>query len=104
MRLTKEQISHFHTVLDRFLEADKYQLYLFGSRVMDQFKGGDIDLVVLTDSRGKKIFQESHLDILVEFKKSPLVGQRRIDIKAATSEDFKTDPFLKSIQSEMILI
>jgi predicted nucleotidyltransferase len=49
-------------------------VYLFGSRVDDAAKGGDIDLLVLS----KKIHLMEKIDILAQLHQS--LGERKIDI------------------------
>jgi predicted nucleotidyltransferase len=45
MRLLPEQIEHIVTASRELLGADA-RVWLFGSRVHDDFRGGDIDLLV----------------------------------------------------------
>ncbi len=102
MRVTTEQIQQIHVVLSHFLKTVPYRLYLYGSRVHDHLKGGDFDLLVLLNDDGLKIFRNQELDILVEIKKKPDIGQRKIDIKAVTEEDLLSKPFFKLVAQEMI--
>ncbi len=53
MRLKREQITCLKEEIDRIVRNAK--VYLFGSRVDDDAKGGDIDILVLTDSKLSKI-------------------------------------------------
>ena len=50
MRLTKEQIQVIAKVVSR-IAGDNAQPYLFGSRVDDQAKGGDVDMVIEVDQK-----------------------------------------------------
>lgn len=50
------------------------RVYLFGSRVDDRARGGDIDLMVLSG----KISLSDRLDILVDLHRR--LGERRIDL------------------------
>jgi predicted nucleotidyltransferase len=74
MRLTPFQRQaikkHF---LDVFREG---RIYLFGSRVDDNRKGGDIDLYIQTDV--KKDLAHKKLDFLVRLKRS--IGDQKIDV------------------------
>jgi len=47
MRLTKEQISIIKTLVTRHFDSDT-DVILFGSRVDDTARGGDIDLYIET--------------------------------------------------------
>lgn len=49
MRLTAAQIESIKTSADRVLDAPN-RVWLFGSRVNDAQRGGDIDLLVETDA------------------------------------------------------
>lgn len=102
MRLSHDQICVIFDCLKAVFNEINYELFLYGSRVDDNLKGGDIDLLIVTDRRGVDIFNKHHLALLVEIKKNKLIGQRRIDIKAVTLNELTNDPFLKSISDRMI--
>lgn len=104
MRITDLQVKQIHEAIKKLFGPTEYKLFLYGSRVHDHLKGGDIDLLLVTTDDGVNLFKEIHLDLLVELKKQPDIGQRRIDLKASTSADLLTDPFLKTIQHELIPI
>jgi len=73
MRLSKEKRLFLKRLVKQRLP--KSQVFLFGSRVDDRAKGGDIDLLILGERRltlGEKI------DLKVEFYKQ--FGQQKIDI------------------------
>lgn len=72
MRLAPEEQS---AISDTIHQADADALiYLFGSRVDDEAKGGDIDLLVLS----KTISLMTKLDILAQLHQK--LGERKIDI------------------------
>jgi len=50
MRLTKGQIQIISRIVSR-IAGDKAEIYLFGSRVNDQAKGGDVDMVIEVEQR-----------------------------------------------------
>lgn len=102
MRLTNEQIQQIHHVLKAQLSGFSYRLYLYGSRTQPDLKGGDIDLLLVTDVEGLKVFNEKHLSLLVQIKKQPSIGQRRLDLKATLPEDLEKVPFLIEISKHMI--
>lgn len=104
MRITDLQVTQIHEAIKKFFGKTEYNLFLYGSRVHDHLKGGDIDLLLVTTDEGVKLFKEIHLDLLVDLKKKSEIGQRRIDLKAATASDLLRDPFLKTIQDELVLI
>lgn len=72
MRLANEEQS---VISDTIHQSDAdAQIYLFGSRIDDAAKGGDIDLLVLS----KKINLMTKLDILAQLHQK--LGDRKIDI------------------------
>lgn len=96
MRISTEQIQQLHKVLGDVWAEHPYKLYLYGSRVHDDLKGGDIDLLIVTSEDGVALFENNQLSLLVKIKNMPAIGQRRIDIKAVTEKSLKTDAFLRT--------
>ncbi len=101
MRLTALQIEKIQFVLNDFFKEIQFELFLYGSCTDDSLKGGDIDLLVVTTENGVDLFKIKKLDILVAVKKHSEIGQRKIELKAATSEQLISDSFLKSIANDM---
>lgn len=56
MRLTKQQIQNITQVISRFAGVTT-SIYLFGSRLNDQVRGGDVDILIETDQRLSRIEQ-----------------------------------------------
>ncbi|MDO9206082.1 MAG: nucleotidyltransferase domain-containing protein [Methylotenera sp.] len=91
MRLSSEAIN---VIQDAFLKVfEKGDLYLFGSRVDDNRKGGDIDLYIVADDKHQ--MGEKRIAFLAQVKHK--LGDQRIDLvidrgtnrpidKVATSE------------------
>jgi len=50
------------------------QIYLYGSRTDDRLRGGDIDILILS----QRLTRDQRIDIKVELKKH--IGDQRIDI------------------------
>lgn len=74
MRLSAEAIN---VIQDAFLRVfEKGDLYLFGSRVDDTRKGGDIDLYVVADQQNR--LGEKRIDFLAQIKYK--IGDQRIDL------------------------
>lgn len=74
MRLTKYQIE---SIKETFLEVFQTgKIYLFGSRVFDEKKGGDIDLYIVTEEKNN--LASKRIKFLVKLKK--LIGEQKIDI------------------------
>lgn len=62
------------------------RVYLFGSRVDDTKKGGDIDLLILSDTLSREDKRA------VKTKLYELIGEQKIDIVLAADD---SDPFVK---------
>ncbi|MDP2152540.1 MAG: nucleotidyltransferase domain-containing protein [Methylotenera sp.] len=74
MRLSAEAVN---VIQDAFLRVfEKGDLYLFGSRVDDTRKGGDIDLYVVADQQNR--LGEKRIDFLAQIKHK--IGDQRIDL------------------------
>ena len=73
MRLTFFEIQAIQICLAKFFSKSK--IYLFGSRVDDNKKGGDIDLYIETDLTD--IFQRKN-DFSVQLQQQ--IGEQKIDI------------------------
>jgi len=77
MRLSPEVT---HAIQEAFVQVfEKGDLYLFGSRVDDTRKGGDIDLYVDTDNRER--LGEKRIEFLARVKRR--IGNQRIDLVVA---------------------
>lgn len=103
MRLEFEQVADIKSVLSVYIKAG-YKVYLYGSRTQDHLKGGDIDLLIVTDDEGLQSFNTKKFDILVDIKKRPSIGQRKIDIKAVLHEQIESDSFVKHIWESCVLL
>jgi predicted nucleotidyltransferase len=94
MRLYHNQIKVLKDTLQRL--SSNAKLYLFGSRVDDTKKGGDIDLLVVSDELTKKDLRYLRIEFFKHF------GEQKIDI-ILDNGDFK-DPFIKHIIQKAVLL
>ena len=77
MRLTEKQISVIKEAFtSHFLDGDK--LWLFGSRVDDLKKGGDIDLYIETMYEDEIAVTKKRIRFSVDIQKK--IGEQKIDI------------------------
>ena len=75
MRLSKREIEAILQVAEDIYGAD-VKVYLFGSRVDDSRRGGDIDLLVRTTSEKKGILDRVRMASRIK----SLIGDQKIDI------------------------
>jgi len=93
MRLKDSERTLIKKVVSEF-DPDS-RVFLFGSRVDDRKKGGDIDLIVITN-------RNSFLDRLhLKVKLKETLGDQKIDLILT---DGKGDPFVDMIKENAILI
>jgi len=91
MRVTSSEINAIRSVVAKYDNSAK--IYLFGSRVYDDRKGGDIDLLIFSN----KLSFNENLKIKVELKE--LLGDQRIDIIIAKD---RSNPFVDLVYDESI--
>ena len=103
MRLSSEQSSIIVTTIRQKISPVACEIFLYGSRAQDELRGGDIDLLILSTPEGCQALKQKKYEILVDIKKSPLLGERKIDILIATSEEMQTEPFLQTIVTKVLL-
>jgi predicted nucleotidyltransferase len=72
------------------------KLYLFGSRVDDTKKGGDIDLLIIDSSLTKKDIRVLRVDFFKHF------GEQKLDIVLDNGE--LKNPFTKHIFQKAVLL
>jgi len=94
MRLYIEQIEVLKNKL-AMLSLDA-KLYLFGSRVDDNARGGDIDLLVVSDELTKKDLRILRVDFFKHF------GEQKLDIVLDNGQ-FK-NPFTRHIFQKAVLL
>lgn len=94
MRLYQEQAKVLKDKLKSI--SSTAQLYLFGSRVDDEKKGGDIDLLVVSKEITKKDLRYLRIEFFKHF------GEQKLDIILDDGE-FK-NPFTKHIIKKAVLL
>lgn len=76
MRLTQKQITQIKKMTAEVF-GDEVQVYLFGSRLDDQKKGGDIDLYIKTSNPVEDLAQSI---MVIEAKLILALGDQKFDI------------------------
>lgn len=93
MRITSKQLQAIKQTIHNF--DSQALIYLFGSRVDDNKKGGDIDLLVLSQ----------HLDFRmqrkIKIKLYELIGEQKIDLIIAKDN---SKPFIQLVLQQAVLL
>ena len=92
MRLSKDEVGCLKTKLKELEESAK--LYLFGSRVDDDKKGGDIDLLIISDKLTKKDLRALRVEFFKHF------GEQKLDI--VLDDGTMRNPFVQLIFKKAI--
>jgi len=93
MRLTQNEI---RVIRDHvLLEDPDAKIYLFGSRTNDQAKGGDIDLLVISDKIGFSEKIRIRVGIFDE------IEEQKLDL--IVKKDFN-DTFIKVIEPQLLCL
>ena len=100
MRLTEHEQQNIVASIGKFVGQHLATLYLYGSRTDDALKGGDIDLVLVTDRPTEKLLQPQKYAMLVAIKEK--LGERRIDLSVISSEQIPNDPFWKNVLPQAV--
>jgi predicted nucleotidyltransferase len=79
MRLTKKEVSSIKNIIFSF-DPDAF-IYLFGSRVNNKAKGGDIDLLIISSKLEDKEIRQ------IKIKLYDTIGYQKIDILLARDEN-----------------
>jgi len=74
LRLTDNEIKALRESFYQVFQSGN--IYLFGSRVDDSLKGGDIDLYIQTDKKNANL--DKKIDFLVAVKEK--IGDQKIDV------------------------
>ncbi|MBF0361853.1 MAG: nucleotidyltransferase domain-containing protein [Oligoflexia bacterium] len=108
MRITSLEGQSIISVLDSFFldvsskASSGTKIYLFGSRVDDNKKGGDIDLLIVGDETIINQHIQNKFKILMLIKKK--IGERKVDLVFSTHDNSTTDPFVSTILKNAILL
>ena len=93
MRLSQKEIEVLKAALESL--GKPYKLYLFGSRVDDSKRGGDIDLLVVSKELTKRDLRRVRVEFFKHF------GEQKVDI---VLDNGKPNPFIELIKQEAIAL
>ena len=89
MRLSTSEIIKIKTAIDKF--ASSYSLYLHGSRINDNLKGGDIDLfLIIPDDQFNHLVSKKHY---LESEISLALCDQRIDLLLISKSEKEGNSF-----------
>ena len=96
MRLLKEEASIIKTIILKYIKDAK--IILFGSRVDDNKRGGDIDIFVQTN---QEVTLKEQIKILTDIEMNGVLRKVDLVLKTPTS---KEQPIFKTAIKEGILL
>ena len=103
MRLTEQEILGIIAAIENLSLLQESELRLYGSRVDDTKKGGDIDLLLIVQKKElKKILIENKHHLLANIKKN--IGDRKIDLLICDAAAVHIDPFIELIYPSSVLL
>jgi len=92
MRLSQKEIETLKDSVKSI--SSEAEVYLFGSRVDDTKKGGDIDILIVSNKINKKDLRKVRLEFFKRF------GEQKLDI---VLDNLQTDdPFIKLISQKAV--
>jgi predicted nucleotidyltransferase len=96
MRISEEE----HNIIkSSVLEYDpNASVYLFGSRVNDRLKGGDIDILCISETIERKQRRQIRLKLLED------LGEQKIDFLVKTPTTVEEDPFISHIMKSAVAL
>ncbi|MBF0298444.1 MAG: nucleotidyltransferase domain-containing protein [Oligoflexia bacterium] len=103
MRLTKFEVNAIINAITYVTKEIKINIYLYGSRLNDNLKGGDIDLLVEVDSTNDYDFLSlEKYTMLAKIKQEKAIGDQKVDLSIVQSCKLKTDPFFSTIEKILL--
>lgn len=100
MRIDQHEISTIKCLAEKHFGSGT-KVYLFGSRVDDDKKGGDIDLFI-TNKNSTKLTLASKIDFLADLKS--IIGNQKIDVVLDNSLARRKKQFYQSVTKKSVEI
>ncbi len=102
MRLEPKEIEQVCAVIESFMGETRAELRLYGSRVDDTLKGGDIDLVIVFSTElERRAFSVAPHVIVAALKQK--LGERKIDLSLISKEDELKPFWALALQNSIVL-
>jgi predicted nucleotidyltransferase len=103
MRLTEKDKLGLIEAIEQKSLIKVGELRLYGSRVDDSKKGGDIDLLLIVPNKEfKQSLVENKHKILAHIKRN--IGDRKIDLLVCEAEAVELDPFVGLIYPTSVVL
>jgi uncharacterized protein len=96
MRLTHSQIQAIKTTTTEIF-GDDAKVWLFGSRVDDDRRGGDIDLLIQTSESDGLALTRKKIRFLSKLKTR--IGEQRVDLVIKTNDQTELPAIVKVAES-----
>jgi predicted nucleotidyltransferase len=77
------------------------ELFLFGSRTDDEKKGGDIDLLLVTDAVTRTKADSQKLSLRASLREA--ADDQRVDLSVITASELISNPFFSSLENRISL-
>ncbi len=105
MRLTDTEVLSIREAVQVFLPHDfRGVLKLYGSRTQDSARGGDIDLVLIVDSRDQvQVLKKNDYKIVAAMKLRPEIGDRKIDFKVLSVGEAELGFYSEALKNSIVL-
>jgi len=102
MRLSNSEIHHILQVLASFCteHANNIIVYLYGSRAVDNTRGGDIDLLWLVPKNIEEDLNINKYKILVALKE--LIGEQKIDLSIISQHTLDKEIFYQHVMQTAV--
>ena len=100
MRIDQHEIATIKCLAEEHFGSGT-KVYLFGSRVDDDKKGGDIDLFITNKNR-TKLTLDSKIDFLTDLKS--IIGNQKIDVVLDNSLARRKKQFYQSVTKKYVEI
>lgn len=100
MRLTDKEVTQIKKSMRQFPETANCKLFLFGSRLADNKRGGDIDLLLLCpeDQFSELLAKKFLIKATLEFD----LDDQRVDLTLVTQKRIKEDLFLSQVFADAL--
>ena len=98
MRISEHEISLIKKLAHQIF-GSKTKIYLFGSRIDDRKKGGDIDLFISSEQKSNLTLSKK-IEFLVELKS--FIGNQKIDVILDTDSTRQKKQFHRSITRQAV--